>query len=136
MSLSDVAAVAELSVQLGYFSTTEEVKKRFLSLQKSSDDGLFVAVKGADVVGWLHVYRVKLLETDGYAEIGGVVVDTDSRRQGVGRQLLGCAEKWTAAHNYSELRLRSGSHRLDAHAFYQAVDYEPSKASYMFRKKV
>lgn len=136
MSLADAQAVAELSGQLGYSSTTQEVIKRFLSLQQSSDDGLFIALRGANVVGWLHVYGVRLLETDGYAEIGGIVIDVAARRQGVGRQLLGLAEKWTVAHGYSELRLRSGLHRLDAHEFYQAVGYEMAKTSYMFRKKV
>lgn len=50
--------------------------------------------------------------------------------------LVLCAEKWARVHNYGELRLRSGLHRLDAHKFYQAVGYELVKSSHMFRKKV
>ena len=75
MRLSDAEAVAELSAQLGYGSSTAQVTERFLRLHQSSNDGLFVAVQDAKVVGWVHVYGVKLLESDGYAEIGGVVVD-------------------------------------------------------------
>ena len=135
MRLEDAEAVAELSGQLGYGSSTAQVTER-LRLQQSSNDGLFVAVQGAKVVGWVHVYRVRLLETDGYAEIGGLVVDVSARRQGVGRHLLGCAEKWAAGRGYLELRLRSGLHRLDAHEFYGAMGYELAKTSHMFRQEV
>ena len=136
MCLEDAEAVAELSGQLGCLSSTTQVTERFLRLHQNPNDGLFAAVQGAKVVGWIHVYGVGLLETDGYAEIGGLVVDVSARRQGSSRQLLGRAEKWTAARSYLELRLRSGLQRLDAHEFYAAMGYKPAKTSYMFRKEV
>ena len=136
MCLSDAEAVAELSAQLGYGSSTAQVTERFLRLHQSSNDGLFVAAQHVKVMGWVHVYGVRLLESDGYAEIGGVVVDVAVRRQGIGRQLLRRAEKWTAAHGHLELRLRSGLHRPDAHEFYGAMGYELAKTSHMFCKKV
>ena len=136
MCLSDAQAVAELSSQLGYGSSTAQVTERVLRLHQSSNDGLFVAVQGAKVVGWLHVYGVRLLESEGYAEIGGLVVDALARRQGIGRQLLKRAERWTKACGHLELRLHSGLHRLEAHKFYAATGYELAKTSYMFRKEV
>ena len=136
MVWEDAPAVAELSAQLGYKTTPTEVTQRFLKLQGSFNDGLFVAVQGAEVVGWLHVYGVRLLETDGYAEIGGLVIDAAARRQGVGRGLVQRAEAWAAAHDYQELRLRSGLHRREAHAFYEQLGYRLSKTSHMFRKEV
>lgn len=136
MAQADALAVAELSAQLGYRTTPTEVARRFLKLQQSFNDGLFVAVRGPEVVGWLHVYGVRLLETDGYAEIGGLVVDAAARRQGVGRGLVQWAEAWAAAHDYRELRLRSGLHRREAHAFYEQLGYELSKTSHMFRKQL
>lgn len=136
MARADAPAVAELSAQLGYKATPTEVAQRFLALQRASNNGLFVAAQSAEVVGWLHVYGVRLLETDGYAEIGGLVVDAAVRRQGVGRQLVQRAEAWAAAHDYRELRLRSGLHRGEAHAFYRQLGYELSKTSHMFRKQL
>lgn len=136
MVRADVPAVAELSAQLGYKTTPREVARRFLKLQGSFNDGFFVAVQGAEVVGWLHVYGVRLLETDSYAEIGGLVVDAAVRRQGIGRGLVQWAEAWAAAHDYRELRLRSGLHRREAHAFYEQLGYRLSKTSHMFRKEV
>lgn len=71
MQMSDAEAVAALSGQLGHKATTTEVVRRFATLQENPESGLFVAVGGAEVFGWIHVYGVRLLETDGYAEIGG-----------------------------------------------------------------
>ncbi len=134
MRAADAGAVAALSGQLGYEATTAEIVRRFATLQETPENGLFVAVGGTEVLGWIHAYGVRLLETDGYAEIGGLVVTETVRRRGVGRRLLRRAEAWAAAHGYGEVRLRSGLHRKEAHVFYQKVGYELSKASYMFRK--
>lgn len=135
MFQADAEAVAALSSQLGYGATSTEVEKRFSALQ-NPEHGLFVATCETGVVGWLHVYGVRLLETDGYAEIGGVVVDAAVQRQGVGRLLVQQAEVWTSAHSFGELRLRSGLHRGEAHAFYERLGYELAKTSHMFRKEV
>lgn len=135
MVRADAPAVAELSAQLGYKATPAEVTRRFMRLQQTND-GFFVGVRGAEVAGWLHVYGVRLLETDGYAEIGGLVVDIAVRRQGIGRQLVARAEAWAAAHGFGELRLRSGLRRGEAHAFYRQLGYELVKTGYMFRKGV
>ena len=136
MVQTDAEAVTELSAQLGYITTTAQLEKRFATLKKDPNNGLFVAVRDAEVVGWLHVYGVRLLETNGYAEIGGVVVDAAVRRQGVGRLLVQQAEVWTAAHGFGGLRLRSGLHRREAHTFYERLGYELTKTSHMFCKKV
>ena len=136
MRASDAEAVAVLSGQLGYEATATEVARRFATIQKRSDNGLLVAKGDTEVLGWIHVYGVRLLETDGYAEIGGVVVSRASRRCGLGRQLVQQVEMWAAAHGYNEVRLRSGLDREEAHAFYQRIGYELSKTSYMFRKKL
>lgn len=136
MVQTDAEAVTELSAQLGYITTPAEVKKRFATLEKDLNNGLFVAGRDDEVVGWLHVYGVRLLETDGYAEIGGVVVDAAVQRQGVGRLLVQQAEVWTSAQGFGEMRLRSGLHRGEAHAFYERLGYELAKTSHMFRKEV
>lgn len=135
MIKSDLAAVTKLSKELGYQTKLEQVQKRFASLAEYSDHAMFVAVRKT-VIGWIHVYRVHLLETDGYAEVGGIVVSESVRRQGVGKQLIQQGELWASENNCTELRLRSGLHRESAHLFYLGIGYERSKASYMFRKSL
>lgn len=132
----DMAGVAALSVELGYPAEPSDVHRRFNNLLARIDNGLFVAVSepAQSVCGWLHVYGVRLLETDGYAEIGGIVVTQIFRKRGIGRSLLRMSETWACDHGYDQVRLRSGLHRDEAHRFYVAVGYEQSNASYMFKR--
>lgn len=136
MLLSDAAWVAGLSAQLGYETQAVSLTRRFERLRQWRDSEVFVAAAGDEWVGWLHIYGVKLLETEGYAEIGGLVVQETMRRQGVGSALVRQAERWAQEVGYSELRLRSGVHRQDAHSFYRSIGYVQAKTSYMFRKEL
>jgi len=87
------------------------------------------------VAGWVEVFGVHMLVSPFFfAEIGGLVVDSGVRRQGVGRSLMTQAETWARAHGYSEVRLRSGLHRAEAHEFYRSIGYELAKTSHMFCK--
>ena len=135
---SDCPAIAIISSELGYPTTDEQVTRRFAVFrQEPAKHGTYVAVEPhlAAIVGWLHVYGVSLLESDGYAEIGGLIVRKELRRQGLGRALMEAAEKWAMENAYPELRLRSGMHRIDeAHRFYERIGYIPAKQSMMFKK--
>lgn len=135
MQVSDAEAVAVLSEQLGYKVAAAKVAGRFATIRGRPDNGLFVAGSDTGILGWIHVYGVRLLETDGYAEIGGVVVSEASRKRGVGQQLVQRAEMWAKAHGYNEVRLRSGLHRKEAHTFYQKIGYELSKTSHNVSQK-
>lgn len=134
MALAHLHGVTDLCAELGYPAVEAQVTRRFHALLSRVDNGLFVATHGSDVFGWAHVYGVRLLETEGYAEIGGIVVRTQSRKHGIGKALLRRCEAWAAEHCYDQVRLRSGLHRDEAHQFYETVGYERSKASFMFKR--
>jgi len=136
MEPKDVPQVAALCTALGYPTSAEEVARRFEGLLARPDNGMFVGQDEATrtVYGWLHVYGVRLLETNGYAEIGGLVVMQSVRKSGIGRALVRASESWAYAHSYDEVRLRSGLHRDEAHQFYVAIGYTQEKASYMFKR--
>jgi GNAT superfamily N-acetyltransferase len=139
MQLTDVMEVTALSEQLGYPTTRGEVERRFLAITNDTGHGLFVAEsqqEGGSVLGWVHIFGVPLLETDGYAEIGGLVVHAQARRQGAGRALLQAAEQWAQERNYTNVRLGSGTHRTEAHAFYDHMGYSLMKTAKRFRKSL
>lgn len=133
---SDAKHVALLSKELGYLATSSDVERRFAILLKyTAIHGIFVAQLWVDIIGWIHVYWVHLLESDGYAEIWWLVVSQLHRKQWIGKELVQQAEEWAKSHEYTNLRLRSGMHRKnEAHLFYQAIGYEASTESIMFRK--
>jgi GNAT superfamily N-acetyltransferase len=135
---SDSTAIAAISAELGYPATPEQIMRRYEILAKvPANHHVCVAelVGRNSLVGWVHVYGVHLLESDGYAEIGGLVVLAHYRRHGIGRALMGAAEDWAATNQYPNVRLRSGMQRRDeAHLFYEKIGYFPSKQSMMFKK--
>jgi len=134
----DCSEIAAISSALGYPSSREEVERRFAQLREHpKGHGIFVSLRREDsrVLGWVHVYGVHLLESEGYAEIGGLVVLREFRRLGAGRALMAASEEWAKSHQFSNVRLRSGMHRVDeAHLFYGSVGYLAAKQSMMFRK--
>ncbi|MEO0476496.1 MAG: GNAT family N-acetyltransferase, partial [Planctomycetota bacterium] len=85
------------------------------------------------VVGWCHVLCIRLLESEGYAELGGLVVDQYFRRCGIGQALVQDAERWAIARGIGRLRAYSGNHRNAAHQFYLQIGYVQRETS-VFQK--
>jgi len=56
--------------------------------------------------------------------------------QGLGKRLLAHACTWACARGYGRVRLRSNVAREGAHAFYEHLGFEKSKASYAFERRL
>ena len=137
MTAADAPAVVRLSAQLGYPLAPAVVAERLASIFQEPAHGCFVAEANGAVTGWVHVFGVWMLASPQFfAEIGGLVVDTAARRQGIGRALMAQAEAWAREHGFAEVRLRSGLHRTDAHEFYRSIGYGLAKTSHLFRKAI
>lgn len=137
MRASDAARVAELSGQLGYPATAEQLNARFRHVVAREDSCVLVAEDpSGSVVGWVHVLERLVLEAEPHAEIGGLVVDEGARRSGVGRALVAAAEHWAAERGLSEVVVRTNVERSEAPVFYRGVGYELVKTSLKFRKRL
>ncbi len=137
MTLSDSREVASLSNQLGYPSSASDIEKRLGTMTQGADFGAFVAeTTDGRVGGWIHVYVVHLVETDPYAEIGGLVVDADSRGQGVGKALLAAGERWAIERGYPIICVHSNMKRREARPFYEGMGYDIVKTQHVFHKGV
>lgn len=137
MKDDDSRDVAVLCAQLGYPSSEDQVRSRLNSLTGHRDQGLFVAeAPDGKVVGWVHVLGMRLLESDPFAEIGGLVVDQDHRGQGFGQALLGEAERWASKKGFADVRLRSNVIRAEAHQFYLKQRYQVVKTQHAFHKSL
>jgi GNAT superfamily N-acetyltransferase len=135
MAMQDVERVAELSAQLGYPVSTVDLQSRFMRITTTIGHALFVALDEKNtVVGWVHVHNIDRLEVERYADIGGIVVDAAMRGKGVGRALMRCAEAWALDSGYDRVKLSSGAHRIEAHAFYEHIGYSNIRTSYRFEK--
>ena len=137
MQVEDSEQVAILSDQLGYPANAVTIEERFHILSRLPENAMFVAEdEDGLIIGWAHVCGIHLLESEGYAEVGGLVTDCNFRRRGIGRALMQAVEEWSKANGFTNTRLRSGMHREEAHLFYTRIGYEAVKTSMLFRKNL
>jgi GNAT superfamily N-acetyltransferase len=134
---ADAAAIAHLSGQLGYPQDGGAALHALRAIRTEGSGAVLVA-QGEDgaVVGWIHVFLAHRLESEAFAEIGGLVVDETVRNRGIGARLVGAAEAWAAAHSAPTIRVRSNVKREDAHRFYAAHGYDVAKTQAVFVKRL
>jgi len=137
MVAADAARVADLTTQLGYPSTPDEISTRFAAIKGRTEDVLLVATDESDrVIGWIQVGRIALLAESDVAQIGGFVIDEAHRSAGIGAELLGAAEGWARDHGAHAMSVRSRTERTRAHRFYEAHGYRQIKLSHVFKKSL
>lgn len=132
---TDATRLADLSSQLGYPATTAQLRERLRRISPASQNAVFVAVaKEAGVIGWLHVSKQALLESEIRAEVNGLVVADGHRSLGAGARLVAAAEGWARKHGCKYMSVRSNVVRERAHKFYERNGYEHYKTQKSFRK--
>lgn len=132
--ISDAARIAELSGELGYPTTAKDMKARLARIKPAAQHAIFLAELGKQVIGWLHVSTIPLLEVAPRAEINGLIVADGQRSHGAGAKLLEAAEKWARAKGCQGMSVRSNVIRDRAHAFYERQGYVHYKTQKAFRK--
>ena len=120
---------------LGYDCDKEIVKNR-LSESDHNREGVFVAFVDDKIVGFIHVEKYEVLYAPTMANILGLAVSKEYRRQGIGKKLLSAAEKWAKSRNIALMRLNSGSTRKEAHMFYRNNGYCNEKEQLRFIKQL
>ena len=137
---SDIPAMNELfQKDLGYAECTLEiVEKQFAGLDNSRE-AVFVAEAEDDsshIAGVIHVEKYNVLYFPTMANILGIAVAADFRRQGIGSALLKRAEEWARKNGACSMRLNSGESRKQAHEFYRAQGYTDDKKQLRFIKEL
>lgn len=141
MRPGDEPEVARLATELGYFSTEEDVRRRFKQIERLGDQKIFVSEAAAGqlpekLLGWIHLTVHHSLCTDARVEVAGLIVDEKCRGQGFGAQLIAHAEKWAQSILIPRMRLSSNIIRSEAHRFYARLGYETKKTSHVFSKNL
>ena len=137
----DAGRLAELSGELGYPATSEEIEKRLRRMKPARQHAVLVAEtrrdgKKREAIGWLHVSVSHLLEVETRAEVNGLVVTERQRSQGAGARLLEAAETWARRRGCRSMSVRSNVIRERAHQFYLRQGYEHYKTQKAFRKNL
>jgi GNAT superfamily N-acetyltransferase len=116
----DAAALADLSTQLGYPSTEAQVRER-LCLLDDPERALLVADGPGGLAGFVDVHVQRVVESDPFGEVGGLVVAAAHRGAGVGVALLAAAAAWCRQRGLERLWIRANLARVGPHEFYEAI---------------
>lgn len=131
----DAGAMATLSDELGYPVSPDVMRRRLTGVGSRPGDLVLVAVEPEGVmVGWVHVFCAVRLEAEPFAEIGGLIVASAARGNGIGQALLAAAEGWARERGVGMMRVRSNVLRERAHGFYERCGYRSPKSQKVFEK--
>lgn len=128
----DAAALALLCTELGYPSTTAQVRTRLRRLE-AADHGLFVA-EGADgsLRGVVDVHTRVVLEEDPFAELIALVVTEEAQGEGIGSALVAEAVRWARSRRLARLWVRVSLWREATPRFYESLGFRLRKEQRVF----
>ncbi|PSB23082.1 GNAT family N-acetyltransferase [filamentous cyanobacterium CCP1] len=123
--LDDSPALACLISQLGYPTSSNEMKERLSAILIDPNYKTFVAEYQKEVIGIIGVGVGRYYEKNGiYGRLLALVVDEKWRSQGVGASLVAKAECWLKERKATSIVVNSGKQRGAAHRFYERLGYE------------
>jgi ribosomal protein S18 acetylase RimI-like enzyme len=121
---ADSEPIAKLVSELGYSTSTTQMRRRLETILGDDDYHTLVACEGKDIVGFVGARSGPLYDDDGlYGQIMALAVAPNHQRRGVGRMLMRAAESSLIEHGARVVIVTSGNHRRDAHAFYESCGY-------------
>jgi GNAT superfamily N-acetyltransferase len=127
INIQDAPAINRLSDQLGYPLSIEQTLQNLEAIIDSSEHAAFAAINNGELVGWIGVARIIMIEMMPYCEINGLVVDETFHGNGIGKLLIEEAKQWARLKRNDKLRLRCNVVRKDAHQFYSHLGFVATK---------
>jgi GNAT superfamily N-acetyltransferase len=134
--INDSEYITELSNQLGYETRIVDIQNRLIKILENEDNCVYVAVKNGKIVGWIHGFYSLRIESNFFAEIGGLVVDENFRKNGIGKKLVDKVIQWSKLKNCEKVRVRCNVIRKESHRFYENIGFEINKEQKIFNKRV
>ena len=138
IQLTDAKTIRDISEFSLWYKTTEAVTERQIA-KLISDNRHFIRVYEDDethtVAGFIHAEAYELLYKEPGFNILGLAVSSEHQHKGIGKQLVQALEAEAAARHYRFIRLNSGEHRTEAHAFYEHCGYSCTKLQKRFIKE-
>ncbi|MDZ8186972.1 MAG: GNAT family N-acetyltransferase [Nostoc sp. ChiSLP02] len=135
--LRDTERIANLSEQLEYDVTNQQIEERLTKIHHDNSHIVYVATLANEyVIGWAHAHISDLFIVPTQAILLGLVVDKNYRCSGIGRILMQQIEEWASLAGCEGVMLRSSLRRKEAHLFYEKIGYTNIKQSLAFYKQL
>ncbi len=131
---ADAEAIAALFTDEGYPAGPSDIADR-LGRFTPPDGAVIVAEHEGALLGFIALHALPRFEHgDSIVRILALVVDAGARERGVGRALIGEAERVGAERGAAFVELTAGHHRPDARHLYESLGYDASVAAYLRKK--
>lgn len=128
-SIDDCAGINSVSKYLGYTEISyDECNDKLQHLLQSETDKIYVAVCKGVIIGWLHLFLACRLASPDFYEIGGLVVNPEFRKQGIGKDLVDHVTNMQTG----KLRVRCNEKRKASHLFYMKMGFSEEKVQRVF----
>jgi ribosomal protein S18 acetylase RimI-like enzyme len=130
----DAEAIAALFTDEGYPAGPSDIETR-LARFRPPDAAVIVAEHEGALLGFIAIHALPRFEHgDSIVRILALVVDAGARERGVGRALIGEAERMGAERGAAFVELTAGHHRPDARHLYESLGYDATVAAYLRKK--
>ena len=121
--------------ELGYETTTSEMRQRLKSILRDAHYRTFVAEIDGQVCGMIGMLTHASHEHNDFTgRITALVVSKKQRRGSIGRALIAAGEEDFARRNVTRVTLTTRFERKAAHEFYEALGY--SKTGFRVAKNL
>lgn len=131
----DAGEIARLCSQLGFPSTQDEIQRRLELILPHQDHALMIAqLRSGRVAGWAHVHKYQFINGEMIADLGGIIVDNNYRRNGIGGLLMKNVEQWAHESGCDTVTARSSAERKEGHLFFGHFGFTAVKQHLLFRK--
>jgi ribosomal protein S18 acetylase RimI-like enzyme len=122
---NDARQLAGLMCELGYETTTAQMKARLRRILSNSRYRTFVAEADNELCGMIGMLIYPSYEHDDLSgRILALVVSAKARRRGMGRKLVAAAEKEFVRNGVRRVAVNTRLTRKEAHRFYEALGYQ------------
>lgn len=136
LRVSDADQLAVINrLALGYDFLVEKTETQLAKFLKD-DQHILIGVTDSQnqLVGYVHAQVYEATYSEAGLNILALAVLPPHQGQGLGRTLLSALEAQASQRGLAFIRLNSGSHRTEAHRFYEAVGYTQDKMQARFIK--
>ena len=133
MAVEDAGEVNVLSIQLGYSLSIPETARQIETILSLDNHIAFVATSDDRITGWIHAFKAYAIESLPFAEIGGLVVEENSRGRGIGKALMAQVKDWSLQQQLFTLRVRTNVKRQEAQAFYRSLQFKEIKEQKVYQ---
>ena len=125
-TVSDAQGIARLFAELGHAVSSSTIVRKWPDVCPEND-GVLVAEADGQIVGMVTIDEFHVIHRDAMVgRVTALIVASEFRRGGVGRNLLQVAERHLISRGCGRIEIVSNNRYVDAHRFYEHLQYDSS----------